>query len=71
MIKDYQSFHQRHIYIKTEKPFLILLRMDDSKQPHMDKIRFMVLMVDDDIRMSMSDLNNEEYLPPVTELEDY
>ena len=29
----------------------------------MDKLRFMVLMVDDHIRMSMSELNDEDYLP--------
>ena len=27
-------------------------------------------MVDDHIRMYMHDMNNEDYLPPVTELED-
>ena len=36
----------------------------------MDKLRFMVLMVDDHIRMSMTDLNDEDYPPLVTELED-
>ena len=30
----------------------------------------MVLMVDDCIRMSMSEINYEDYFPPVTELED-
>ena len=30
----------------------------------------MVLMVDDQISISMPELNNEGYLPPVTELED-
>ena len=70
MIKVGQSFHQRHIFIKMEKPLLILLSMADSNQPHMDKLRFMVLMVDDHIRMSMSELNDEECLPHVTELED-
>ena len=36
----------------------------------MDKLRFIVLMFDDHIRMSMSELNDEDYFPPVTELED-
>ena len=53
MIKDNQYFHQRHIFIKIAKPILILLRMADSNQTHMNKIRFMVLMFDDHIRMSM------------------
>ena len=44
--------------------------MADSNYPHMDKLRFMVLIVDDNIRMSMSELNDEDYFPPVTELED-
>ena len=35
----------------------------------MDKLRFMVLMVDDHIRMSMYELNDENYFPPVPELE--
>ena len=52
------------------KPLLILLRMADSNQPHTDKLRFMVLMVDDHIRMPIPELNDEDYLPPVTELED-
>ena len=70
MIKDNQSFHQRHIFIKVAKPLLILLSMSDSNQPHMEKLWFMVLMVDDRIRMSMPDLNDEDLFPPVTELED-
>ena len=55
------------------KPLLILLKMADSNQPHMDKLRFMVLMVYDHISMSMPELNGEYYHPPppVTELEDY
>ena len=69
-IKGDQSFHQRHIFIKMAKPLLILLRMADSNQPHMDKLWFMVLMVDDHIRMSMSELNDEDYFPPIIELED-
>ena len=68
MIKVDQYFHKSHIFIKMEKPLLIILRMADSNQPHMEKLLFMILMVDDNIRMSMSDLNNPEYLPPVTEL---
>ena len=54
MIKDDQYFHQMHIFIKKAKPLLILLRMSDSNQTHMDKLLFMVLMVDDHIMMSMS-----------------
>ena len=53
-----------------EKPLPILLSMADSDQPHMEKLRFMVLMVYDHIRISMNDLNGEYYFPPVTELED-
>ena len=67
MIQDDKLFHQRPFFIEMEKPLLILLRMDDSKNPHMDKIRFLVLMVDDHIRMSMSELNDKDYLPPVTD----
>ena len=69
MIKDNQSFHQRHIFIKRTKPLLILMRMADSNQPHTDKLRSIVPMVDDHIRMSMPDLNDEDYLPPAIELE--
>ena len=58
MIKDDQSFHQRHIFIKMAKPLLILLRMAASNQPHMDKLQFMVLMVDDHIRISMPEIND-------------
>ena len=65
MIKDDQSFHQRHIFIKMTKPLIIILRMADSNQPNMDKLRFMVLMVDDHIRISMPKLNDEDYFPPV------
>ena len=68
MIKDDQSFHKRQIFIKMEKPLLILLKMDDSKQTHMENLLFMVLMVDDCISMSMPELNDGDYLPPVTEL---
>ena len=70
MIKDDQYFHQRHILIKTTKTFLILLRMAESNQPHMEKLRLMVLMVDDNMRMYMPDINDKYYFPSVTELED-
>ena len=70
MIKYDQSFHQRHIFIKMANPILILLSMAESNQPHMEKLRFMVLMVNDYIRMSMYELNDEDYFPPVTYLED-
>ena len=63
MIKDNQYFHQRHILIKTTKTFLILLRMVDSNQPHMDKLRSMVLMVDDHMRMYMPDINDKYHQP--------
>ena len=66
MKKDYQSFHQSKIFIKMAKPLLILLKMADLNHPHMDKLWFMVLMVDDHIRMSMPDLNYEDYPPPCT-----
>ena len=53
------------------KPLLILLRMADSNHPHMEKIRFIVLIVDDHIRMSVTEINDEDYPPPppVIELE--
>ena len=70
MIKDDQSFHQRHIFIKMVKPLLIILRIADLNQPHVDMLWFIVIVVDDHIRMSMPELNNEDYFPPVTELED-
>ena len=44
-------------------PLLILLRMADSNQPHMDKLKFVVLMFDDHIRMSMPEINYEDYFP--------
>ena len=50
------------------KPLLNILRMADSNQSHMEKLRFMVPMVDYIIRKSMSDLNYEDYFFPVTEL---
>ena len=52
------------------KPLLILMRMDNSNHPHMDKLLFMVLMVDDHISISIPELNDEDYFPPVMELED-
>ena len=52
------------------KPLFILLRTADSNQTHMDKLRFMVLIVDDHISMSMPNLNDEDYFTSVTELED-
>ena len=72
MIKDYQSFHQSNIFIKMANSTLILLRMSDSNYPHMDKLRFMLLMVNYHIRMYISELNDEDYPPPppITELED-
>ena len=47
-----------------EKPLLILLRMADSNQPHVYKLRFMVLMVGDRIRVSMPELTDEYYFHP-------
>ena len=44
MAKDDQSFIQRYMLIKTEKLLLIIIRMADLNQPHMDTLRFMVLM---------------------------
>ena len=66
MIEYDQSFHQRLILINMENHLLILLRMDDSNQPHMEKLRFMSFMVDDNIKMSMPKLNDKYYFPPVT-----
>ena len=70
MIKYDQSFHQIHILIKMAKPLLILLRMSKSNQPHIEKLWFVVLVVDDHTRMSIPDINGEYYFPAVTELED-
>ena len=70
MIKYNQYFHQRHIFIKIVKSILIIMSMGNSKQPHMEKLRFMVLIVDDHISISMPKLNDEDCFPPVTELED-
>ena len=68
MIKDNKSFHQRPIFIKMTKLILILLSMANSNYPQMEKLRFMVLTVDDHIRIYMPELNNEDYSSPVTEL---
>ena len=68
MIKDGQSFHQRNILIKIAKPLLVLLSMADSNHPHMYKLQFMVLLVDEDIRMSIPELNDEDYFLPVPKL---
>ena len=65
IIKD-QSFHKKYIWLKIEKNILNIMRMANSNKPQMDKLQFMVLMVDDHIRMSMPELINEEYFPPVT-----
>ena len=71
MIKDDQYFHQRHIFIEVENTLLIILSMVDSNQPHMDNLRFMVLIIDDNISMSMPEINNEDHLTTLTDLEDY
>ena len=42
--------------------------MSDSNQHHNDKLWLMVFKVDDHIRMSMPELNDYNYFPPVTEL---
>ena len=70
MIEYDQYFHQRHIFIKMEKPLLILLKMADSNQPHMENLQFMVLMLDDPIRISIPELNDEDYFHSGIELED-
>ena len=49
---------------------LIILRMADWNQPHMDKLYLMVLMIDDHIRMPKTNLNDEYYFTPLPELED-
>ena len=68
MIKDDQLFHQRQIFIKIAKPILIIPIMADLNRPQMDNFQFMVLMFDDNIIMSMPDLNNGYYSPPVIDL---
>ena len=52
------------------KPLLILLRMADSNQPHMENFRVMVLMVDDNILMYIPNIKEGDYFLPVTEEED-
>ena len=52
------------------KLLLILLRMANSNQTRMYKLWSMVVMVDDHIRIYMTDLNDEDYIPPAAELED-
>ena len=64
MNKEDKYFLKRHILIKMAKALLILLMMADSNQPHMDKIRFMVLIFDDHIIIYMSQLKDEDYCPP-------
>ena len=51
-----------------EKPLFILLRIANSNQPHMDMRRSMALMVDYHTRMSISELNDEDYFAPVPDL---
>ena len=68
MIKYHQYFYQRKIFIKMAKPLLIILNMADSNQPQLYKLQFIVLVVGDHIRMSMPELNDGDYLPPVIEL---
>ena len=63
MIKDNQSFHQSHIFIKMAKLLLIIMRMDNSNQPHIVKLRLLVLMFDYHISMYTPDLNDKEYFP--------
>ena len=70
MIKDYKYFCQSYILIKVTKPLLILLRMIDSMHPRMDRLQFMLLMADYHIMIYMPKLNNKNYFPSVTELED-
>ena len=70
MLKYDQYFHKRHILIKMPEPFLILLSIYNSNQSHMENLQFMVLIVDDQIRMSMLELNDEYSFPPVTYIED-
>ena len=64
MIKYDQYFHQRQIFIKMAKHLVIILKMDDSNQTHMNKLRSVVLIVDDHIRIYMPDINDEDYTNP-------
>ena len=70
MIKDSHYFNQRQIIIIMEKLLLILMRMDESNHPHTENLWFMIPMVNDHIRMSLLELNNDDYLPPIPELDD-
>ena len=70
MIKYDQPFHQKHTLIKMAKPLLILMSMANSNHLHMDKLGFIVLLVDDQMRIYMLELNEEDYTVPATELED-
>ena len=68
MIKDHQYFYQRKIFIKMAKPLLIILNMADSNQPQLYKLQFILLVVGDHIKMSMTEPHDEYYLLPVREL---
>ena len=46
------------------------MRKTKPNKPHIYKLQFMVLISEYHMRMSMTDLNDEDYLPPVIELED-
>ena len=59
-MKDDQYFHQRQIFTKMANPLLILLMMANSNHPLLDNLRFMVIMVDDNTRMSMPELNDKD-----------
>ena len=48
------------------KPLIIILRMADSNQTRISKLGFIVLMVDDHIKISMNELNDGDYSPLVT-----
>ena len=60
LMKDDHYFHQRQIFTKMANPLLILLMMANSNHPLLDNLRFMVIMVDDNTRMSMPELNDED-----------
>ena len=64
MITYDQYFHPRQIFTKMAKHLLIIMSMDDSNQTHMERLRSMVLIFDDHIRMSMTDINDEDYPHP-------
>ena len=65
-IKEDRPLHQRQIFTKMKKPLFILLGIADSNHPHIDKLQFMVLMVNDHISISMYEINDEDYFLPVT-----